>query len=67
MRTVRVRDELSLHSDDRLIRLDQLAIAADADGRQNVVASHHHGDDVGIVELFDRTVRFLNQDLTLLF
>ena len=47
------------NSDDRLLGLDELAVSADADGGLDVVAGHHQGHDVGLVELGDGAVRLL--------
>ena len=47
---------LSLHPDDGLVSLHQLAVPAHADGCLDVVPGHHQGVDVGRVELRDGAV-----------
>ena len=47
---------LRLHPDDGLVRLDQPAVPAHADGRLDVVPGHHEGRDVGRVQLRDGAV-----------
>ena len=42
-----------------LVRLDELAVPSDGDGRQDVVAGDHDGVDVGVMEALDRRVSLL--------
>ena len=42
-----------------LVRLDELAVPSDGDGRQDVVAGDHDGVDVGVMEALDGRVSLL--------